>query len=278
MRIREIEERDLPAVTALFADAFPRRRAAYWQRGFENMRELSAIPGHVRYGYLFEADEKVRGVLLALSTQIGDACPRINLSAWCVHPAYRMMAGLLHIRVMKQKAGSFLNLSPAEQVVPMLEPLGFKPYTDGVCLLDPLAALRPSRGWRLSRYDPSNNTGLPAELAVTAARHSRYGCTVLLLHRGSAPAELFIYRVKWIKGIIPCAQMICGAPERIFEAAGLLMRHLLSKAIPFALFDVIEPYYMMGARTYLGRSLRYYHGAAPLAGDMLDSEFALFGP
>jgi len=278
MKIREIEEADVPSITTLFSEAFPRRRATYWQRGFENMRRLPAIPGRTRYGYLFEADEKVRGVLLSLSTQIGDACPRVNLSSWYAHPSYRMTAGLLHARVMNQKSGSYLNLSPAENVVPMLDALGFKPYTAGVCLLDARVALCPSRGWQLTRYDPSKTNVLPAALTTTAERHHRYGCTVLMLHYGSAPAELLIYRVKWIKGILPCAQMIFGAPEQVLAAAGPLMRHLLRRAIPLALVDIIEPCNMFGARTYAGRNLRYSHGTAPAVGDMLDSEFALFGP
>lgn len=278
MKIREIREADLPAVTALFAEAFPRRRPNYWHRGFKNMRELPAISGHARYGYLCEVDEKVQAALLALSTQVGDACPRINLSAWCARPAYRMMAALLHARVMKQKAESYLNLTPAEHVVPMMQAFGFKPYTGGACLLDARAALHSSRGLYLARYDPSNNNDLSAELTSIASRHFRYGCTVLMLYHGSAPAELLIYRVKWLKGILPCAQMIYGAPEGVLAAAGPLMRHLLKRAIGLALVDITAQCDMFGARIYAGRNLRYSNGVAPAVGDLLDSEFALFGP
>jgi hypothetical protein len=276
MKIREIKEADLPAVTALFIEAFPRRRHTYWQRGFKNMRELPATSDHARYGYLFEDDETVQGALLTLSTQVGEVCPRINLSAWCARPAYRMMAALLHAKVMRQEAGSYLNLSPAEHI--KLEVLGFKPYTRGVCLLDVRAALRPGRGHYLTQYKPLKNNRIPTALKLVAARHYRYGCSVLMCNRGSAPAELFIYRVKWIKGVLPCAQMIYGAPERILAAAGPIMRHLLKKGIPLLLFDTIERHDMIGVRTYAGCGLRYCNGTAPAVGDMLDSEFALFGP
>jgi hypothetical protein len=278
MKIREIEEGDLPAVIALFAYAFPLRRPTYWRRGFDNMRVLPAIPGHARYGFLFEADNKVQAVLLALGAQVGDTCRRINLSAWCAHPTYRMMGGLLHAKVMKQKAESYLNLSPAEHVIPMLEPLGFKPYTGGVCLIDGRAALRTDMGSRLIPYDPAKDNGLTAELAIIAERHYRYGCTVLMLYRGSAPAELVIYRTKWIKGVLPCGQVICGAPERVLAAAGPLMRYLLKRGIALALVDIIEPCDMIGTHTFWGRSLRYSRGTPPAVGDLLDSEFALFGP
>lgn len=278
MKIREIEEGDLAGVTALFAENFPRRRPAYWQRGFENLCLLPTIPGHPRYGYLLENDGMVQVVLLLLSAQLGDGLPRINFSTWCARPAYRPTAVLLHTRAMKQKAELYLNLSPAEHVVPILEFSGFKPYTGGVCLLDARAALHPGRGCRLTRYDPRRDNGLPAATAIIAARHHRYGCKVLVLHSGSGTAELFIYRLKWIKGILPCAQMLLGTPDRILAAAGPLMRHLLRRGITLALVDITEDIHMVGARTYPGRNLRYAKGAVPAVGDMLDSEFALFGP
>jgi hypothetical protein len=276
MRVREIKEADLPAVIALFVEAFPRRRRTYWQRGLANMGWQPVIPGHAQYGYLLEADGKVRGALLALSTEDGDVGQRINVSAWCAKPHYRTVAPLLHARVMKQKATSYLNLSPSEATVPIVKALGFEPYTGGVCLLDARAALHPARGWRLTRYRLSKDHCLPETLAKTAARHYRYGCTVLILRRGSGPAELLVYRVKWITGILPCAQMIYGAPDRVLAAAGPLMRHLIRRSIPLALVDIVEYCDMFGARTYMGRNLRYCIGPAPAVGDMLDSELALF--
>jgi hypothetical protein len=278
MKIREIEEGDLAAVTALFAECFPRRRPSYWQRGFENVCLLPRIPGYPRYGCLLENDGMVQAVLLLLSAQFGDGRPRINFSTWCARPAYRPTATLLQARAMKQKAELYLNLSAAEHTVPILEVFGFKPYTAGVCLLDARAAALPDRGWRLTRYDPKKDDGLPAATAIIAARHHRYGCTVLVLDSGSGTAELLIYRRKRIKRILPCAQMLLGTPDRIQAAAGPLMRHLLSRGIPLALVDIIEDIHMVGARTYRGHNLRYAKGAAPAVGDMLDSEFALFGP
>jgi len=276
VRVREIGEADLSAIIALFAEGFPRRPRTYWQRGLENMGRLPVIPGHARYGYLLESDEKVQGALLALSTEDDKVGQRINVSSWCVEPAYRTVAALLHMRVMKQKAASFLNLSPAEATVPILKVFGFKPYTAGVCLLDARAALHPDRGWRLAPYCPSRDCDLPETLAKIAERHHRYGCTVLILQRGSDPAELLVYRVKRIKGILPCAQMIYGAPNLVLTAAGPLMRHLIRRSIPLALVDVVEHCDLFGARTYMGRNLRYFIGAAPNVGDMLDSELALF--
>jgi hypothetical protein len=156
--------------------------------------------------------------------------------------------------------------------------MGFKPYTRGICLLDARAALRPGRNCRLVCYDPSKNNQLPPALAVIAARHYRYGCTVLMVENAAGIVDVFVYRIKWIKGLLPCAQMIRGSPELILASAGPLMRYLLARAIPVALLDLADEVRMVGARTYVGRSLRYAKGRPPTVGDMLDTEFALFGP
>jgi hypothetical protein len=278
MAIREIAEEDLPAVVALLAEGFPSRRSVYWRRGFENMRALPALPGYPRYGYLLEEDGAVQGLILLLSTRNADGIPRANLTAWYVRAAYRSKAVFLYKLAIRQNGGLHLNLSPSAHVLPIVERFGFKPYTGGVCLLDARAALRPARGWRLTRYEPGRGCGLSAAAEELAARHHDYGCTVLILHSGAAAPELIIYRVKWIKGLIPCAQMLLGAPGQVLSAAGPLMRHLLGRAIPLALVDISEDTESAGARRYPGRNVRYVKGPAPAVGDMTDSELALFGP
>jgi hypothetical protein len=278
MKIREIDETDLPAVIALFADSFRRRPRSYWQRGFENMRLLPSIPGQPRYGYLLDSDDGIQAALLLLSTKVHDNVIRTNLSTWCARPAYRSVAILLHTRALKQQAQLYVNLSPATNVEPILHVSGFSPYTNGVCLLDPRAAMHPSNGYLLTRYDAKTGPLLPRDSAIIADRHQRYGCSVLVLQRDSEWIDLLIYRLKWIKGILPCAQMMSGAPEKILTAAGPLMRHLLKRGIATALVDITEHVQMLGARSFWGRNRRYVKGPWPAVGDMLDSEFALFGP
>jgi hypothetical protein len=278
MAIREIAEEDLPAVVALLAEGFPSRRSVYWHRGFENMRALPALPGYPRYGYLLEEDGAAQGLILLLSSRNADGVPRANLTSWYVRVAYRPKAVFLYKLAIKQNGGLHLNLSPSAHVLPIVERFGFKPYTGGVCLLDARAALRPALGRRLTRYVPGRSFGLPAAAEKLAARHHGYGCTVLILHSGAGAPELIIYRVKWIKGLIPCAQMLLGAPGQVLSAAGPLMRHLLGRAIPLALVDIGEDTQSAGARRYPGRNVRYVKGPAPAVGDMMDSELALFGP
>jgi hypothetical protein len=278
MKIREIEEDDLASVTKLFGEAFPRRRAAYWQRGFEKLRALPATASHTRYGYLLESDCVVRGALLTIGDRIDDGFARINLSSWCVHSSYRGIGVFLNAKATSCGARTYVNLSPAEQVVPIIDAFGFKPYTKGVCLLDARAALQPSRGFSLTRYDPHTHYRLAPASKIIAERHHQYGCVVLVLEGGPSPAELLVYRVKWIKHVLPCAQMLFGSPKRILGAVGPLMRHLLRRGIPSALMDIEEPINIFGAHNYIGRNLRYFKGISPAIGDLLYTEFAVFGP
>lgn len=278
MSFREIVEADLSAVATLLAEGFPRRRRPYWRRGLDNMRALPPIPGYPRYGYLLEEDGEAQGVILLLTSRINDAPPRANLSSWYVREAYRAKAPILYRLATMQEGGLHVNLSPAEHVVPIARAFGFKPYTSGVCLIDARASLRPARGWRVARFRPARENNLPAPLAEVAARHLGYGCGAMLLENASTPHELVVYRLKFIKDLVPCAQLLHGTPDHVLAAAGPVMRHLIARGILLALVDVGEATKTYGLRCYPGRSLRYAKGGIPEIGDMLDSEYAIFGP
>jgi hypothetical protein len=56
------------------------------------------------------------------------------------------------------------------------------------------------------------------------------------------------------------------------------MRHLIARGIFLALVDIDEATETVGFRRYPGHNVRYGKGGTPAIGDLLDSEFALFGP
>jgi hypothetical protein len=278
MSFREIVEQDQSDVVTLLTEGFPRRRPTYWQRGLENIRALPQVQGYPRYGYLLEEDGAAQGVILLLSTLTNNNAPRANVSAWYVRQGYRTKAPLLYKLATRQKSGLHVNISPAAHVVPIARAFGFKPYTNGLCLIDARASLRPAHGWRLTRYDPKSGGTLPGLTADVAARHHGYGCSVLLLENGTGPVELLTYRLKLIKGFIPCAQMLHGTPDHVLAAAGPLMRHLSGRGIFLALVDIDEATETSGFHRYPGRNLRYAKGGTPAIGDLVDSEYAVFGP
>jgi hypothetical protein len=276
MGIREITEEDLPDVLALLAEGFPRRRPAYWRRGLQNMCLLPEVPGYPKYGYLLEESDTAEGVILLLSTLVNNTSVRSNNSCWYVREGYRAKAAILYKRATTGE-GVHVNFSPAEHVVPITLACGFRQYTSGVCLIDGSAALRPAQGWRVTRYTP-DRTDLTSLTVEIADRHVRYGCSVLLLENDNAPIELLVYRLKLIKGVIPCAQFLHGMPEHVLAASGPLMRHLLTRGILLALVDIDETTETVGFRSFPGHNVRYGKGGTPAIGDLLDSEFALFGP
>jgi hypothetical protein len=274
MSIREITGEDLSQVVTLLTEGFPRRRPAYWRRGMENMQLLPAVQGFPRFGYLLEENGAAQGAVLLLTTLVDNATPRANNAAWYVREGYRAKAAILY-KLATSLKGLHVNFSPAEHVVPIVEAFGFKPYTSGVCMIDARALSRPARRWRLKHYAPGL---LPSPTAEVAERHLQYGCSVLILENGSGPDELLVYRLKLIRGSIPCAQMLHGTPEHVLAAAGPLMRHLLRRGIVLALIDIDAATDTSGFRRYPAHNVRYAKGGTPAVGDLLDSEFALFGP
>ena len=276
---REISEQDLADVATLLTEGFPRRRLDYWRRGFRNMHALPPVPGYPRYGYVLEAGGQLQGVILLLTSQQGDAAPRSCLSSWYVREPYRTKAPILYKLATMHEAGPHVNLSPSAHVVRMItRAFGFRSYTSGVCLVDATAALRRASGWRLSRFETGMTRDLPTRVADLARRHLGYGCKVLLLDSQVASPELLIYRLKLVKEFIPCAQILHGTPDHVLAAAGPLMRHLLGQGILLAQVDVGEATDTAGFRCYPGRNVRYVKGGVPAVGDLLDSEFAVFGP
>ena len=274
MTIREIEDADLGSVIALLTEGFPRRQDRFWRRGLENMRALPPVSGFPRFGYLIEEAEAVQGIILLLATQIEHEAPRANIACWYVREPYRTKAPILYRLASMHDRMTYTNLTPASNVIPIVKAFGFRPYTMGVCLLTPGDALRPSLGWSL----PRDLTERASDIDTVAARHQAYGCRVIRIAHDNHGFETVIYRIKWLKDLLPCAQILYGTPNHVLEARGPLMRHLLGKAIPFALVDVDSATDIGDARLYAERNLRYSKGGRPNAGDMLDSELALFGP
>jgi hypothetical protein len=90
-----------------------------------------------------------------------------------------------------------------------------------------------------------------------------------------------LYRVKWLKRVVPAARFVAGDPARLVMSSGPLMRVLLQRGIPLALIDAPLNYAPpRGLRLLANRERRYAGGteAPPAAGDLRETEIALFGP
>lgn len=275
MQIREISTADLPAVTAILHEGFPRRKLVEWRAAIANLMRRPEVPGFPRFGFAIDADGSIQGVILLLTADFADGI-RSNLSSWYVRANYRKFATFLFQRVLKTKATVFLNLSPSDRALPIATAFGFRPYTAGAIFLDARAALGGTAGWVAATR--SDGLGfLPEPLRDRAESHIAYGCSALRL-RNSSGESVALYRIKRLKGVIPCAQFVFGDPERLVALSGPLMRALLKQGVPAAMIDSDGSENAGAGRFMKGRWIRYVRGTAPPVGDLLETELAVFGP
>jgi hypothetical protein len=277
MAIREITDDDLEAVRELLVEGFPLRSSNYWTKGLAKLRSLPYVEGFPKYGYLVETDHAPQGVLLTITSDRVHGV-RTNLSSWYVREGYRHFALLLFRHALDLKNTTFINPSPAEHIVPILETFGFEPYTAGMVMLDLRTAMRgrSSRG-AVQRLRIGELADLSEREGQIAEDHLRLGCDVLRLET-DVRAGLFIHRRKWIKRWLPCSQAILADPELVIELARPVMRALASRGSLLALCDVGQAANPAIGRVFPHR-IRYFRGPdRPPAGDLLYSELAVFGP
>lgn len=276
VQIREITSADLPEVVAVLREGFPRRTLAYWQTGIANLERRAEVPDYPRFGYVIDANNAVQGVILLLTADLGNG-PRSTLSSWYVRPAHRAFATFLFQRTLKTKGGIFLDLSPSNHALPIAKAFGFKPYTTGVILLDARAAWRTATG-RVTPIRASMIDSLPSPIRAVTKSHFGYGCAGFELQDATG-SGIALYRIKMLKGAIPCAQFLFGDPARLIALAGPLMRALIRLRIPTALIDSDGTETVVAGKLMAGRSIRYVRGSiTPSTGDLLETEFAIFGP
>jgi hypothetical protein len=267
---------DLPEISALLHEGFPQRSLSYWKAASANLQARAEVQGYPKFGFAMDVDGSTQGVILLLTSDLGNG-PRSNLSSWYVRPAFRQFATFLLQRSLATKVGVFLNLSPAIDVLPIMTAFGFRPYTAGVILMDARAALRKANV-RVAPFKADKLKSLTCAEMTTIVRHLNYGCAGLEL-QDEVGTTIVLYRVKMLKGIIPCAQFLFGDPARLLAAAGPVMRSLLPFGIPTALIDSDGTEVSSVGRFVRGRSLRYVRGSiVPPIGDLLETELAVFGP
>ena len=272
MAIRMIEEQDLAQVQGLLCEGFPRQTPAYWARALDILKHRPAVTDLPRYGYAIDTDGRLDGVLLTIASKRGDRA-FCNLSSWYVRESQRASSIFLLRRALRHKDVTFTDISPVTSIVEMIGKLGFQAHTGGVVLLSP-ANLFHRSNLPVAGLDRAALDLTDAEDTQRLRHHLESGCQGLRV--GGEPA---LYRIKYLKKSLPCARFVSGTPQRLIDSAGPLMRHLTMRGIPFAMIDVPEGLRPSHGRHYPTRELRYAAGGTPLpAGDLLETELALFGP
>lgn len=272
MKIRQIGAADLAAVERLLCEGFPRQTPAYWRRALQIMQDREAPADLPRYGLVIDNDGRLDGVLLTVAS-VRDGKTLCNLSSWYVREGQRQHSIFLLRGAMRNRSVTYTDISPAQAIVPMIGKLGFRPYTAGALLLTPARMLQTGQD-SVRALDETALAGLEAGERGRILRHIGCGCAGLMV--GDMPA---LYRVKRLKGIIPSARFVCGAPARLVASAGPLLRFLARRGIVLAMLDVPQGGRPAVGRYFPRRDLRYAAGGdPPEAGDLLDTELSLFGP
>lgn len=286
-RCRTIEESDLDAVIGLLRAGFADRSEAYWRQGLARHRAQPLPDGVPRYGYLVERDGEAVGVLLALYRAVEDATGthwRCNLSSWYVKPEFRSLGTLLDGFAMRDKAVTYVNVSPAPQTWAMHKARGFKTICAGQMLTLPWLGRHRGRARPVS---PETLALLPEAEARLVADHVSYGCLGLVWSDGATAGALLFQRraIKVLPGRLgwlrfPGLQLVYHSPGLDLTAClGAVGRHLLlRRAMPWFVLDAVERRADLPGRYFPGRAPKFARGPnPPMPGDLSYTEIVLFG-
>jgi hypothetical protein len=282
IRCRQIDESDVPAVAALLRRGFPNRNRQFWQRALDELTRREPPPGLPKYGYLLETDDAPVGVILVICSAMpagGTLAPRCNLSSWYVDPAYRAYAPLLVSQALRHKGVTYLNISAAPHTWPIIEAQGFSRYSDGLFIS--LPALHRARNsepievFDARAYAPDGAD--PFEQQVLK-QHDALGCISLWCVSGGR-AYPFVFRPRWVKGVIPCAQLIyCRDIADFARFAGPLGRRLTWHGRPIVIVDANGPIAGLVGIFRHGSKPKYFKGPQrPRLGDLAYTEYAILG-
>jgi hypothetical protein len=285
VRARPIAPADHTAVAELLNKGFGLRRgAAFWRHVLDRLHRRSLPADLPNYGYLLESGRRPVGVILLIAamprTGAGPEAMRCNVSSWYVEPAFRGYASFLTSRALHCKTATYLNVSPAPNTEPILEAQGWMRYSDGLFIAAP-ALQRRAAGGVVARLMPADRVPpAPCEdfERDLLARHAGYGCLAFWCATAQR-AYPFVFRRRFARGIMPCAQLIyCREVADVARFAGLIGRHLLMRGCPLVVIDAKGRVPGLVGRYVGGLLPKYFKGGAPpRLGDLADTEAAMFG-
>ncbi len=282
LRCRLIEGSDIEAVTSLLADGFRTHDRQFWLGAFAQLRRHATPPGLPKYGYLLECEGRAVGAVLLICSLVraGEKdAPRCNLSSWYVDPAFRAYAPMLVSQALRHKDVTYVNVSPARHTWPIIEAQGFSRYCDGIFVAVPMlsglfggAKVKMIDGTRKPpvSFDPRDQEML--------LQHAALGC-VSLWCATAERAYPFVFRRRFVRGIVPCAQLIyCSDVADFVRFAGPIGRLLAGRGLPFVIIDANAPIPGLVGWYSRGNMPKYFKGPQrPRLGDLAYTEHAVMG-
>jgi hypothetical protein len=283
IRSRQIGEADIGMLGDLLLKGFGRRRTQeFWLAVLDRLTRNAPPPGLPKYGYVLENDGALVGVVLLLSTVIGNAdapTTRCNVSSWYVEPEFRGYAPLLAAQATKHPNVTYLNISPMPHTRPIVEALGYELYAGGVFIAAPLLQA-PFRvgGVRIVGADAP-----PAAVNETFEQkllmdHAACGC-ISFWCVSAERAYPFVFRPRLVNGLIPYAQLVyCRAVDDLVRFAHPIGRALARRGRPLVMIDANGPIENLPGKYLRDVKPKYFKGPdRPRLGDLAYTETALFG-
>jgi hypothetical protein len=210
----------------------------------------------------------------------GGGTPRCNVSSWYVEPAFRSYAPLFISQALKDKTATYLNISPAAHVQPVIEAQGFTRYSSGQFVTFPTLFQVPDDNSRTVLETDVNQPGAafePFERELLL-KHSEYGC-IGLWCRTVDRAYPFVFLPRIVKRCIPCVQLIyCREIEDFVRFSGSIGRFLLLRGRPLVIIDSTGPVVGLFGKYFHGAAPKYFRGSEPpRLGDLAYTEAPMFG-
>jgi hypothetical protein len=282
LRCRQIEENDIEAVASLLAHGFRAHDRQFWLEAFAQLRRHATPPGLPKYGYLLESEGRAVGAVLLICSLVraGEKdVPRCNLSSWYVDPAFRAFAPMLVSQASRHKDVTYVNVSPAPHTRPIVEAQGFSRYCDGIFVAVPMLS-DLFGGAKVAVFDGTRKPAVsfdPRDQEMLL-QHAALGC-VSLWCATAERAYPFVFRLRWVRRIVPCAQLIyCHDVADLVRFAGPIGRSLARRGLPFVIIDANAPIPGLVGWYSPGNMPKYFKGPQrPRLGDLAYTEHAVMG-
>jgi hypothetical protein len=279
LRVREINEADLPAIAALLNRGFAFRSIDYWLRGLGRHAMRPRPAGYPAFGYCLDHDGAPVGVILLLFSEVragAEAVIRCNVSSWYVEPDFRAFAPLMVKVATKDKRVTYFNITPAPHTWSTNEAQGFTVYCRGQ-VYGALALSWPAWRARVNVFSEDAAQGLNDYESDLLRQHAAFGCLSVVVRDG-ADAYPFVFQKHRVKDVVPVYRLIyCRDIGDLQRFAGNVGRFLARRGGMFVRFDANAPVQGIVGWYSEKRGRKYVKGPTPpLLGDLAFTEAALF--
>jgi hypothetical protein len=194
-----------------------------------------------------------------------------------MEPEFRVHAPLLSRQAIKKKNITYLNISPAEHTLSIVEAQGFSRFSDGQFVASVFPSISRRTAAQVVGPDVSPNAYFEPFERDVLLTHAEYGC-ISVWCITSERAYPFVFLPRVVKYVVPCVQLIyCRHLEDFVQLAQPIGSYLASRGRLFVLIDSKGPVRGLVGKYFDGIAPKYFKGSvSPRLGDLAYTEGAMF--